>query len=327
LPSNDPRRWLGQWRQELTRRAQQVFPADEAALLTGILYGERGLSKDAKDDFRRAGLLHIIAVSGSNVTIVAVVVMSFLLGFGLSRRFAFAVFSFALIAFVLFVQPSASVVRAAIMGWLIELAPVVGRIPRTSRLLLISAAAFTLWKPWSLLFDAGFALSFLAMWGLLTWSRWLGERSRKIIRYESLREIVSSTIGATLMTVPYTIWAFGQASLYALVTSLLVLPLIPWVMAGGLIALILPFSFSSLPARGGLQFILLIARLPDAIGFGFWMNLSTSFGEMIGWYALIFMIWRLANKKKRLIHKNRADFTEKMSDEGGCQAASTFADD
>jgi len=327
LAPNDPRRWLGQWRQELTHRAQQIFPPDEAALLTGILYGERGLSKQAKDDFRRAGMLHIIAVSGSNVTIVAVVVMSFLLGFGLSRRFAFGMFSFALVAFVLFVQPSASVVRAAIMGWLIELAPVIGRIPRASRLLLISAVAFTLWKPWSLLFDAGFALSFLAMWGLLTWARWINGRIKKTIRHESLREILSSTVGATLMTTPYTAWAFGQASIYALVTSFLVLPLIPWVMAGGLVALILPNVFVSLPARGGLQAILWIARLPDLIGQGVWTNLSTTFGEMVGWYALIFMIWRLVNRKKPFIHKKPDHSAEKTSEIIDCQTVQTFADD
>ncbi|MFA6429639.1 MAG: ComEC/Rec2 family competence protein [Patescibacteria group bacterium] len=303
---------LGAWRTSLTTRIQTFFPGDEGALLSGILYGERGLSKEAKDDFRRAGLLHIIAVSGSNVTIVATIVMLGLLGIGLSRRFAFLLFSFVLTVFVLFVQPSASVVRAAIMGWLIELAPVVGRLPRASRLLLVAAVTFSFWKPWALLYDASFALSFLAMWGLLTWGRWIDDRLRNVLPWDLIRGILASTIGATVMTVPYAAWAFGQVSGFALVTGLFVLPLIPWIMGAGTVALFLPCAMTVLPTRGFLLAVLSIARLPDIIGFGYWSNVSLDWMEMLGLYLLIFVIWRFINSRKRLIHRKGDNKSRKL---------------
>lgn len=309
----DPRHWLGRGRVWLTERTQKIFPVDEAALLSGVLYGERGLPKPIKDQFRRAGLLHIIAVSGSNMTIVVVFVSYLLLGLRFSRRTAFTGITLAIIAFVLFVDPSASVVRAAIMGWLIALAPVVGRIPRPSRLLLIAAVMFTLWKPWALLFDASFALSFLAMWGLLTWGiyfreRWMGKSQTPTVWIE----IMAATMSATIMTVPYSAWAFGQLTLWGLVTSLIALPLVPWIMATGVIALIFSsVSWLTLPARGFLELLLWVGRWPDHFAFGTW-SISFPFSAMIGVYVFLFIIWRYLQQRKRLIHSFSSSNKEKM---------------
>jgi ComEC/Rec2-related protein len=303
----DPRHWLGRGRLFLTERSSQLFAPAEAALLSGILYGERALPKETKDQFRRAGLLHIIAVSGSNITILAVLVMRSLLLFRLERRKAFLLFSFVLLAYVFFVNPSPSVVRAALMGWLVELAFLVGRIPRASRLLLLAAVFFSWWKPWSLIYDASFALSFLAMWGLLTFGTSLNGWLEQKAMGQGLREIISATVGATLMTVPYTAWAFGQVSVWGLLTSLLALPLIPWVMGLGLAALLVPVPYLfTLPTSGFLKMLLFIGRMPDYLPFGYWSNLSTSFAWMIGMYGCLYLIWRHIEGKNRVIHATDA---------------------
>ncbi len=311
----DPRYWLGRGRRALTVRAQTRLTTDQSALLTGLLYGERDLSKPLKDRFRRAGLLHLVAVSGSNVTIIAVIVMQFLIGIGLARRQAFVALALALVTFVLFVSPSASVVRAAIMGLLIECAPLVGRVPRPSRLLLVSALVFVGWKPWALVFDASFALSFLAMWGLLTWGTWLDARLRTILPQDLLRGILAATVGATLMTIPYTAWAFGQLTVWGLVTGFLALPLVPWAMGFGAIALALPvWPWALLPAQGFLELILGVARLPDLIPLGVWSHLAVSWQMMIGGYILLFMLWRSVQKKNKLIHISSSQKSEDLVD-------------
>jgi len=302
-------------RQVITATAQRLFPPDEAGLLTGVLYGERLLPQEVKNQFRRAGLMHIIAVSGSNVTIVVVMVMAALSAFHLSRRRSFIAITIALVAFVLFVGPTASVIRAAIMGWLIEFAPLVGRVPRPSRLLLVSAVVFSFWHPWSLLFDASFALSFLAMWGLLTFSRAFSERLQKRITNNFVRETVAMSLGATMMTLPYSAWAFGQLTVWSVVTSLAALPLVSWITVTGILALALPFvPYIALPARGFLQILLWIGRWPDAIPVGVWTNLSTPFSWMIAVYFIWFVIWRELQRKKRVIHSSVAIPEEKRAD-------------
>ncbi len=294
----DPRHWLRRLHVALTKRAKQRFPADEAALLTGILYGERDLSKSAKTAFRHAGMTHIIAVSGSNMTIVVVVVMRFLALFRFSRRHRFYMTMVAVSLFTLFVGASAAVARAAIMGLLVEFAPLVGRLIRPGRLLLMSALGFTLWHPWALVFDASFALSFLAMTGLLTFGRLLDTYVTTKVSSETLREIITSTLAATLLTTPYGAWAFGSLTLWGLPTGLVALPLIPWTMGLGALALIVPTnslwsSLVLLPASGCLRFILWIANVPDYVRHGFLDKTYLPLAWFLVSYVFLFVIHKI----------------------------------
>ncbi len=313
---NDPRYWLGRFRRTLNERADTLFAKDESALLTGILYGERALPKPLKASFRDAGLLHLIAVSGSNVTIIVVLIMPALLLLGLTRKRAFILLTGCLILFVLFVNPSASVVRAALMGWLLEFAPLVGRIPRPSRLLLIAATVFTLWKPWSLIYDASFALSFFAMFGVLTWATWFQERFEKQIRSDSIREMISMTLGATIMTMPYSAWAFGQVTLYGLPANLLALPLVPWIMGTGLLALIFPAIHAfTLAAQGFLQMLLAVPRIVLWLPYGSWHGLTLSFWTMAMIYVCIIALWIFVERKYRVIPRSDAFFAVRVQKE------------
>jgi ComEC/Rec2-related protein len=300
----DPRHWLSRGRTNLTAHAYEILPADEAALLTGLLYGARDLSKADKLAFRHAGLTHIIAVSGANITIIVVCMMRLLLVAHLTRRHAFYACVLTIASFTLFVGPSASVVRAALMGILVEMAPLVGRLVHPARLLLISACAFVLWHPIALAFDPSFALSFLAMLGLLTWGRWLDSHLAHRIPSAALREIATSTISATVMTAPYAAWACGNVTFWGLPTGFLVLPLIPWTMALGSLALVVPTSITTwfaIPVAGLLKSILWIARLPDRLGAGFFDRATLSFVTCCAIYVAIFMLWQRCDQKN--IHK------------------------
>lgn len=287
----------------LLARARERLTTDEAALLTGILYGERGLSSEKNRQFREAGLLHVIAVSGSNVTIVTVIIGAVLLSCGFHRRHALVGLGIVLTAFVVFVSPSASVVRAAFMGMCVALAPIVGRVVRPSRLLLASAVVFTAWHPWALFFDASFALSFLAMWGLLTWGVRIDRVIYPYIRSKLLREIVASSIAASLMTIPYTAWAFRQVTIWSLFTGCAVLPLVPWVMGIGSVLLIAPSTALIVwPLRGFLEVMFFVASLPERVGWGYWSVTSFSWEWMVGSYVLISVLWNV----KKYPHVDRS---------------------
>lgn len=280
------------YRDKLSDRIRQGLPGDEGALLAGILYGERNLTKESRDAFRTAGMTHLIAVSGSNVMIVVMAVMQLFSLFHLSRRKAFFLVTGVLIAFVWLVAPQAPVVRAAIMGWLVSLASVIGRVPSTRRLLLVSAMAFAAWKPWSLAYDPSFALSFLATLGLMTWGQRFDEYFEKKIPWNGVREGISTTLAATLMTTPYAAWAFGQATIVGIVTNLVAIPLIPWTMATGLIALALPMEPFTLPAKGFLAALLWIAQTAQGFGWGSWSGLGVTPWFMIACYIVIWWAWK-----------------------------------
>lgn len=292
-------------RKTFTATIQRMLPREEAALLSGILYGERLFSKNTQQTFRRAGLMHIVAVSGANISILVLVLSRLVTRFGLSRKYSWGILTVGIFLFVLFVTPSASVMRAAVMGSLVELAPLVGRLVRSTRLLLIAACVFVAWQPSALLLDAGFILSFLAMLGLICLGPYLDALIPRRVP-ALLRETAVSTFAATLVTAPYLAWIFRSWSMLGCLTNLLIVPLVPWTMLFGAIALALPIDQKMfLPVHGCLSLILWIAHLTDHVTFGVWNNLSFSWVWMISIYILLFSLWRLGEQRKRLIHKKR----------------------
>lgn len=294
------------WRQSLTNRIQSGLPGDAGALLAGILYGDRVLSKDAKDSFRVSGMTHIIAVSGSNVMLLIMAIVSMLRWLRISRANIFFSLTVALIAFVWIVSPQAPVMRAAIMGWLIALAPLVGRLPSTNRLLLISACCFTAWKPTSLAYDPSFALSFLATIGLMTWGPWIDAKLEPWLSWKKTREIISMTIATTLLTTPYTAWAFGRMGVLTIFTNILAVPLVPWALGSGLIALLIPIAPLTWPAKGFLDAIVIIARFASSLGWGSW-NVAISPLKALGCYIVLWLAWKKLStiEREKIIHKTQ----------------------
>jgi competence protein ComEC len=205
--------------------ARAVLPTDQAALLPALVLGDTAaLDEDTVDEFRAAGLTHLTAVSGANVTIVCGVV---LLAAGLiGPRVAVALAAVALIAFVVVVQPSASVLRAAVMGAVALFAVLSKRrrqaIPALSACVLVLMAAAP-----ELAVDLGFALSVSATAALVVvapgWSRRLVERGWP----EPLAAGVSVAAAAQLVTAPLVAGMSGTFSMVAVIANLAVAVVIP----------------------------------------------------------------------------------------------------
>ena len=137
--------------------AREVLPADQAAMLPGLVLGDTAaVPASTIADFRTAGLTHLTAVSGANVTIVCGAVL--LTGYLLGPRPAVALAGLALVALVVVVQPTASVLRAAIMGAIGLLAVIAGRRRQAIPVLATTVIALMVTAP-QLAVDIGFALS------------------------------------------------------------------------------------------------------------------------------------------------------------------------
>jgi competence protein ComEC len=295
---------LVKWRSFVTARIESALPHQEAGLVAGILYGDVKFSKEQKDVFVSSGLMHIVAVSGSNVTIIVQFLSMLMLGLGLKRRHAFWLTSFAIFFYVGFVGFAASVARAAFMGWLVLFAREVGRVASTSRLLLVAATILLLINPWQLLFDIGFALSFLATWGLLAWSPIFQTWLKFLPKRFGIRETFSLTLAATIITAPYLAWAFDRLSLAGLLTNIVALPLIPFVMGWGAVTAIwgdLPLSaIVSAPAFGLASAVEIIAGLTRFVP---WLDFridGTKLFTVFATYALIVYLWFKLSQKNDL---------------------------
>jgi competence protein ComEC len=198
--------------------ARSALPADHAAMLPALVLGDTSaLTGQTTDEFKTAGLTHLTAVSGANVTIVcgAVLLTAGLVG----PRFAVALAAVALVAFVIVVQPSASVLRAAVMGAITLLAVVSHRRRQAIPVLSASVIALMIGAP-ELAVDVGFALSVSATAALVVIApAW----SRRLVAHgwpKPLADAVSVAVAAQLVTAPLVAAISGRFSVVAVAANL-----------------------------------------------------------------------------------------------------------
>ena len=251
----------------------------EAGLANALLLGYRRtvLSEDLKF-FSRVGLSHMIAISGSHITILSAMLINFLLAIGIKRKHSFYLVIIFLIIYPLITGLSASAVRSAIMGGLAFMAVYYKRSAKLINALVFSAALMLLINPQILRADVGFQLSFLALLGII-YLYPIGEkitesileklklrkRNTKILK--NMLDIINLTLVSQVITLPILLINFKQFSLISPLANLLVLwtfaPLLGLLIIAIFIAIIFPFigPWIFLPAYLLLKYIFIIVKI------------------------------------------------------------------
>jgi competence protein ComEC len=219
-------------REEIRGRAEVALergmPPREAALARGFVLGEdERIDAATVEDFRRAGLSHLLAVSGQNIALLALLAMPVLAALGMALRARLVWILAAIAVYVPLAGGGPSIVRAGVMGALGVLATLAGR--RTSRLYALGIAAIvTLAIDPRIGSNVGWQLSFAAVIGILA----LAGRLRAAIAERigrrgwrgALAEGAAMTIAATLSTAPLIAFHFRALSTTTLLANLLALP-------------------------------------------------------------------------------------------------------
>lgn len=222
----------------LVERLNGLFPEPSASLAAGILLGARtNIPKEVTDDFRRAGLTHILALSGYNIVIL-INFLSVILSI-FPRRFADAFLILSIVIFTLLVGASASIVRAAIMGSLGVVARMSGRKTSGLRALFITGFIMVMIDPFIAVYDIGFQLSFGATAGLMLFSEKFGQYLKFLPEKFGIRSSLATTNAAQVFTLPLIIFYFSGFSIAAPVANIIVLPFIPFLMLGSFLSLFL----------------------------------------------------------------------------------------
>ncbi len=304
---------IGMIRQRFTAGMQTALPEPLAPFAMGLLVGQRAnLPDGVRQDLLMAGLTHIIAVSGYNLTIILHASRR-LLG-KRSKRIA-TFLSLGLIGvFLLMAGASASIVRAAIVSLLSIAANYYGRSFKPLNLICL-AAAITAWaNPVYVWSDLSWYLSFLAFFGVMVISplvqtRWQGGWHRSVIGGVALESIC-----AEVMSVPFILHIFGQMSLIGLPANVLVVGLIPLAMLLGTIAGLAGMlmgayaGWLSWPAVWLLNYMLDVAHMLAGLPHVFVQNRSLSLAGMLVLYSA------LAGLTLVLRHKTRPPKTGTITD-------------
>jgi len=213
-----------------------LLPADPSALLSGLTFGVRGdFTKNIKAEMSASGTTHLVALSGYNISIL-VLAVGLAFRRWLPRQATFLLTAAVIALFVLMVGAEASVVRAAIMGFLGLLAKEVGRRSYFRNAIAVTAALMVLYDPTILGSNAGFQLSFASLLGIVYLEPALGKLFHvdpKRASAFSWRENGATTCSAQLAVAPFLIHYFGSFSLTALLANVALLAFVPLTMLLG----------------------------------------------------------------------------------------------
>jgi competence protein ComEC len=228
---------------------RHVTPRDatSGAIVKAILIGDRaGLDDETTRRLQRAGVFHVIAISGGNIAVLTALLLGAGRLAGAPRAARLAATGLALVAYAEITGREPSVVRATVMAlaWLVAAALDVAATPLT--LLATTALVMLAIDPRSAV-DAGAWLTFGATFGILVWSghgrRWLARVSSRpsgaplLSGATVVMNIACATLAAELVIWPLTAWTFALVTLVGPVANLMAVPTMSLVQLGGLLLL------------------------------------------------------------------------------------------
>lgn len=260
-------------KQQFITRLETLIREPYAALANGLLLGmKEGLGDELEQAFQRAGLTHIVVLSGYNVMLI-VTFFTFLLAWILPAKPRLVVGLMAIGSFAVMVGLSATVVRASIMAALFLLAQTLGRHYDVLRSLLIAGIVMLLINPYLLLYDIGFQLSFMATLGLILALPYFTAPGQPETIGVSLKGYVLSTIATQIAVLPLLLYHIGEVSIVSVIVNVLVLPMVPVAMFLSSLTVLATFIspplalIVSIFATASLAYIILIAQWFSSLSF------------------------------------------------------------
>ncbi len=216
-----------------------IFPID--GIVSGMLVGFQGGIPDSLSDiFRNTGTLHTLVLSGYNITILAG-----FLGL-LLRRVHFKIKTIGIFigitTLVLVSGAGVAAVRAGIMGSIALLAGATLNTYNVFRALIVALLFFFFTNPKTIFVDPGFHLSFLATFFIIALLPLLKEKTPWIPEWRwNIKETLLLAVGLPLFMLPYLMYFSGLFPLVSPFANIVMVPLIPLLMIGGLLTIVVSF--------------------------------------------------------------------------------------
>lgn len=204
----------------------------ESLLMGGLILGERSsFGQDLRQDFVDTGTIHIVALSGYNVTIVAEWFMKLFSFMSINNAIGMGIL--AIMLFVTMAGGGSTAVRAGVMAILALVARATGRNYDVGRALVLAGVIMILLNPFVLVFDVSFQLSFIATVAVIFFAPRVEKYFTWVTKKFQLRDIISVTFACYVFVLPFILYKMGNLSVVALPANILILPVIPFTMGLG----------------------------------------------------------------------------------------------
>lgn len=226
---NKIKSFLYKIRNSFIKNINNIIPTPESDLANGLILGVRGgFDNEVKNEFINTGTIHIVALSGYNVSIVAEGVMkTFSLVFSQTISVIFGIIIISL--FIMMTGASATAIRAGIMATIMLLGRMTGRNYMAGRALVITGILMIAHNP-RVIVDMSFQLSFIATGGVLFLTPKIMHWFKFLPMRFGIREMIATTMAATIAVLPILLYLTGILSLVSIPANILILLFIPTVM-------------------------------------------------------------------------------------------------
>ena len=297
---------IKQKRLEILQNIDQAKLSEKSKEFTkGIILADRTeMDRETVEDFSKSGLVHILAISGSHMAIIFWLILLLLKPiFPASFRNVPIVISLIFIwLFAIFIDFGSSVIRSCIMISAYYFYVLLQRKPDLLHAMAISGLAILIFDT-NQLFDVGFQLSFIAVFGIF----WLNEPILKYLPKPKnniqnfLVNVISISIAAQLATLPLVIYYFHQYSLISVIANLVVIPFSEVIIIFALLMTILlgfGFDISWLNALydSGVQLVLKVIHFFASLDVFFFKNIPMHWSEVIVLFSMIYFLRRFLTR-------------------------------
>lgn len=284
----------------------KILPQNDATLLGSILLGSSvsPLPEETKNTYRKAGLIHLLVVSGTQVSILIGVCLNLTRAAGLPQWLCIAVTSFFNLMLVVVTGAGASILRAAIMGQITLIGLLFERKKEFYTSLALSALILLIVDP-ATLFDIGFQLSFAATWALVYIAPVLEKK---------MPQLLAISLAPIMATSPIIAFYFSQLSFIAIISNLLVLPWVEFLVILGFSTTLLGFIFLPLAQIFGntiwvmLSILEKIANAVAALPFACFYIYAPSLLLIGGYYTVLIALVEVLKKEGRIFTKKKIAF-------------------
>lgn len=246
---------------------REICTDKDGGIFQAVVLGDKGELQDfIRELYQKNGIAHLLAVSGLHISMIGLSFYHLLRKVGLGFTKAGATAIMVTVSYGVMIGGTASVVRAVVMVCFQLWAEKLGRTYDMLSAMAFAALALLIHRP-TLLFRAGFQLSFGAVLAIGAWKpliEWWIEAEKQ------WEKTLLLSLAIQVVTYPVTLWHFFEYPVYSVILNLIVIPLMGYVLASGLMGI--------------------------GIG-GFWKN-GGRFAIGTGHYVLVFYEWLCRNFQK-----------------------------
>ena len=211
--------WILLLRQQAILGVTEMFPEQSGAFMNALLFGDRQqMTFEVEEQYQQFGLVHLLAISGSHIVLLMVIMYFILLRSGVTREIATVCLIFFIPIYMILAGASPSVIRASITGVLMLIAFMCSIRLSSLDALSITAICMLIFDPY-LVFNIGFQFSFVGSFALLLSAPLLLESGNGVIRNSIYISLISQ-----LVSTPILLYHFGYYSPYSIFLNILYVP-------------------------------------------------------------------------------------------------------